>query len=257
MAQSVGLYADTLFHFTSKDGLFGILRKKHFTASYARERIVSGGAIKEFGVPMVSFCDLRLSELKSHINKYGRYGIGLAKKWAHKNGLNPVFYVSADWPSANAFITAVETLYAHLGKIEDGDEFSEITKAYMDIFNFYRYIKNYHGDLRRSGHRIKRNYRFADEREWRYVPPITDHLYAFMAIDNIRTADQKAKMNAKLENVKLLFEPKDIKYLVVRNDRERSEVIDQIEKEKSGLRKRTRQKLASRILTAEQIARDM
>lgn len=75
------LYPDILFHFTSRDGLYGILENS-FKISYARERIVGKSKSTEFAVPMVSFCDLRLSELKDHMSKYGSYGIGLSKSWA-------------------------------------------------------------------------------------------------------------------------------------------------------------------------------
>jgi hypothetical protein len=54
-------YPSILFHFTQKhDALKGILRNT-FRPSMARETIENNGADKEFAVPMVSFCDLRLS----------------------------------------------------------------------------------------------------------------------------------------------------------------------------------------------------
>ena len=83
------LYPEILFHFTTKESLYEILNST-FKVSYAREKIIGPKLKREFGVPMVSFCDLRLSELKAHINKYGNYGIGLTKEWANRNGLNPV-----------------------------------------------------------------------------------------------------------------------------------------------------------------------
>jgi len=81
------LYPDILFHFTTKAGLFGILENT-FSISYAREKIIGNRKSAQFAVPMVSFCDLRLSQLKDHMDKYGNFGIGLTKEWANRNGLN-------------------------------------------------------------------------------------------------------------------------------------------------------------------------
>lgn len=80
-----GPYPDILFHFTSGSGLRGIL-KEGFQPSYALEKIVAQSQERNFAVPMVSFCDLRLSELPFHMKKYGRFGIGLTKVWAKKMG---------------------------------------------------------------------------------------------------------------------------------------------------------------------------
>lgn len=60
MAKS--LYPNILFHFTNKEGLFGILSST-FRVSYARELIIGPNDRREIGIPMASFCDLKLSEL--------------------------------------------------------------------------------------------------------------------------------------------------------------------------------------------------
>lgn len=60
-----GLYPSTLFHFTNREGLLEILRS-NFRVTYSRERLVGkAGEVEEFGAPMVSFCDLRLSQLQN------------------------------------------------------------------------------------------------------------------------------------------------------------------------------------------------
>ena len=62
MTANQSLDPDILFHFTTKKGLYGIL-KATFSISYARDKIIGVGTPTEFAVPMVSFCDLKLSEL--------------------------------------------------------------------------------------------------------------------------------------------------------------------------------------------------
>ncbi|EBU6604347.1 hypothetical protein DKP05_24575, partial [Salmonella enterica subsp. enterica serovar Derby] len=76
--------------------LESIITCKFFRPSYARETIYGKNQqkIRYFGIPMVSFCNIRLSLLSEHTQKYGSYGIGLTYDWITRNNLNPVFYVS-------------------------------------------------------------------------------------------------------------------------------------------------------------------
>jgi hypothetical protein len=89
----MGISTNAVIHFTNKiERLRGILTEG-FKVKYCLEKnYVKGGQISA-AVPMVSFCDLPLSEIKNHILKYGSYGIGLKKSWALTNGLNPVLYI--------------------------------------------------------------------------------------------------------------------------------------------------------------------
>ena len=60
---------------------------------------------------MVSFSDLRLSELKDNIGTYGKFGIGLTKDWSVQNGLNPVMYASHKSLFTENFIKATEDFF--------------------------------------------------------------------------------------------------------------------------------------------------
>ncbi|MBT7825316.1 MAG: hypothetical protein HN600_01875 [Bacteroidetes bacterium] len=66
----------TVFHFTKKEALLGIL-KENFKIQYCFERWTTHQS-EDFAIPMVSFCDIKLSEI-DHMFKYGNYGIGLVK----------------------------------------------------------------------------------------------------------------------------------------------------------------------------------
>jgi hypothetical protein len=121
-----------------------------------------------------------------------------------------------------------------------------------------RYIKNYDGELIRNGILQDDNYRFADEREWRYVPPInTPIVRPFVSIDQIRTAEQKQRLNETVAHLPLTFEPDDIKYLIVENDDDITGLINHLHNVKERFIPETRNRLASRILTVDQILNDI
>ena len=257
------LYPDILFHFTTEEGLLEIL-KNNFRVSYSREKIEGKTMTREFAVPMVSFCDLKLSELKVHMKKYGRYGIGLTKEWANRNGLNPVMYVSKHCEFTDNFNNALYKIYPEISKIKKmNNEVNRLndnpTNHYMNILDAYRYMKNYEGTLIRESYKEVKNFRFADEREWRYVPSLNDSRVEdpFVAISNIKTKKQKNEYNKRIENIYLTFQPNDIKYLIVESENDINNLITHIKKVKLFHHKESVDRLASRILTSEQINTDI
>jgi len=249
-------YPSILFHFTrTHDALKGILRTT-FHPSMAREIIENNGANKEFAVPMVSFCDLGLSELPVHMKKYGRYGIGMSKEWAMRQGLNPVAYVNQGSEFTNHLLDGIQTYFDHLNTTPNLTALSDLSDSYMKILNVQRYIKNYRGTLRRSG-KADKIYTFADEREWRYVLPLeTPGLFPFVPINLISDKQQKEKWNGLLADHKLTFSANDIKYLIV----ERESNVKTLRRHIQSLSNYSEQEkdhLESRIITAEQITTDM
>ncbi|MGD2117329.1 MAG: abortive infection system antitoxin AbiGi family protein [Chromatiales bacterium] len=256
MSKQSSLYPEILFHFTSKDGLYGLLGDT-FRVSYGREEIIGRKSTREFGVPMISFCDLRLSELKNHMNNYGKYGIGLSKKWANGKGLNPVWYVNNNCDFADNFNDALNGIYRHMNTVSDGDIYQMLSNDYMKIIDTYRYIKNYQGNLTRNGKTIK-NFRFADEREWRYVPPLTTpDVLPFVPITRIKSKKQKEKYNSHISHLKLHFQPEDIKYLIVEHENDIVELVNHLRVVKNRFSQHDIDRLSSRILTAEQIHNDV
>jgi hypothetical protein len=255
--EKLSLYPDILFHFTEKKWLYEILRTT-FKVSYAREKIIGLENEREFAVPMVSFCDLKLSELKVFTKNYGNFGIGLTKEWANRNGLSPVMYVNRHCELMDNLITGLNGVYSHLNKINDLEKFKNLNTSYLNIMNTYRYVKNYEGELIRGGITEDKNYRFADEREWRYVPSLENEgIQPFVAISKIRTSKQKAEYNEKVSHLRLSFQPDDIKYLIVETDNDITELIRHLQTVKGRFDPETRSRLSSRILTIEQINKDI
>lgn len=250
----MALYPNILFHFTKKGNLYSILENT-FQVSYARERILGGTNEKEFAVPMVSFSDLRLSELKENIGTYGRYGIGLKKSWAISMGLNPVMYASQESLFTANFLNAIENLFEILRETTDKD--GNFTTAYRNTINTLRYIKNYSGDLIRPEQEMIKDYVFANEREWRYVPENSEDIQAFVPIHEIRTKEKKAFYNNLVSHMRLHFQPDDIQYLIVENDNEINDLINHLRSVKNRFRPEIIERLSSRILTYEQIENDI
>tara|TARA_R110002020_G_scaffold409643_1_gene619332 strand:- start:695 stop:1447 length:753 start_codon:yes stop_codon:yes gene_type:complete len=250
----MALYPNILFHFTDKHILYAILGNT-FKVSYARERILGGNNTKEFAVPMVSFSDLRLSELKNNIGTYGKFGIGLTKKWAIDNGLNPVMYASQDSLFTENFMNGIEDFFKLVNNSADTSGRYEI--AYNNTINTLRYIKNYKGDLIRPGKKIIKDYVYANEREWRYVPPISEDILSFVPIDKIKTSQQKSQFNQKVSHLRLSFKPDDIMYLIVEKDSDINSLINHLRQVKNKFSNDTVDRLSSRILTYEQIEKDV
>lgn len=248
------MYPSTLFHFTKqKTALFGIL-VGNFKISYAREAIVGSKERRVFHAPMVSFCDLRLAELIAHMGSYGEYGIGMSKKWATEKGLNPVAYWSSQARLIDNILKKLEHDYRDI--MEEFDEVKSKKKQehYDDLIDIVRFIKNYEGRLERRDGEVVDPYRFADEREWRYVPKNEWVFPPFLS----ENAD-KHKWNQSI-NEQLKFEPDDIRYIIVSNERERLEVINHIKYGTGKAKKYGDEaviRLSSRILTAEQIRDDV
>jgi hypothetical protein len=247
-------YPDILFHFTTKQSLYEILNST-FKVSYARERILGGAKTKEFAVPMVSFSDLRLSELKDNIGTYGKFGIGLTKEWAIAVGLNPVMYAIQESFFTENFMKGIEDFFKLVS--QSTDTTGRYEAAYNNTLNTLRYIKNYRGDLIRPGRNPVKNYVFANEREWRYVPAISADILPFIQIEQIKTSHQKSAFNKKVSHLKLHFQPDDIKYLIVEKDSDINPLISHLRQAKSRFQPDTVDRLSSRILTYEQIEKDV
>lgn len=245
----MSLSANTLIHFTnSKENLKKILLE-NFRIFNCKESVTLGGRMAAYHVPMVSFCDIPLSKIKAHISKYGGYGIGMTKEWGVRKGMNPVLYVTQDSMLSESYRKAI----VHFGQ-NDGQASTDEQKALIDVS---RYLKNYEADLVRGGKTIP-NYRFSDEREWRYVPPYTENCNMLLTSKQYEVPGIGSAADAMLVDLRLEFEPNDIKYIIINDDSEISEFIEHLRREMG--RNYTLQdieRLTTRILTTDQIESDM
>lgn len=254
----MALSSNTLTHFTrEKEALFGILQG-HFKIFFCKEVVrLTKGKRWSFYTPMVSFCDIPMSEIKDHIKKYGSYGIGLTKEWAMRNGLNPVLYVASNSALSASYRTAMRF---YLDGSEDGSEDRSgkadelLPEAEMALADVLRYMKNYEGPLERKSEKIE-NYRFSDEREWRYVPPYSNENEMFVA--RVEYEKNPETYSDMYDSCRLEFTPDDIKYIIINDDSEIREIINHL-RNINGVRHSLDEieRLTTRILTTEQIKGD-
>lgn len=272
------LSANTLFHFTdSFDKLESIL-KNEFYPHYCLEdwsHITAdlGPKMKsEFYIPMVSFCDIPLSQIHYHTEHYGNYAIGLSKTWGINNQITPVFYIHENTkfakPLADILLRLIHELitipkldiHALLGKSTPSqNDYLEILKESHEVSSkqipLLQYIKPYQGKLQRYN-RIIDNVRFYDEREWRHVPPIG---LPFMPKGNnsVNMTSLLDFLNKMIQSSnRLSFEPKNIRYIIVESEDEVLPMKNKIEQIKSKFPYEHVQRLVTKIISMEQIRED-
>ncbi|TYA78397.1 abortive infection system antitoxin AbiGi family protein [Seonamhaeicola marinus] len=244
----MGLSPSTLFHLTSKSGLKGIL-KDNFKIKYCFEKLSHNEKNLEMAIPMVSFCDIKISEITEHIGKYGSYGIGLSKEWASEKGLNPLLYLTDESDFSNVLISSIRK-FAQI-KTENVEDRYNLT-------NIFRYIKVYESDLTRKGKTLK-NYRFADEREWRYTPKMRANkkFKDWLLPNEYDTPEKKRIENTKLANERLYFNANQILYIIVKKESEINEIINYIKTVKGkNYTMEEVDRLTTRILSCERILND-
>lgn len=117
---------------------------------------------------MVCFCDIPLSSVKSHMNRYGHYGIGLAKDWGLDSSITPLIYAGEKSTTTLFIQSGLNYFLSHPSFGKD----ATIHREYTNLLRLIRYTKPYRGRLFRKRKYLKEPVTFYDEREWRYVPDV-------------------------------------------------------------------------------------
>jgi len=241
------LSSNSIFHFTnSRDKLLGILENL-FIPYYSLESLEINSQRVRLSIPMVCFCDIPLSQIKEHIGVYGNYGIGMIRQWAIERKLNPVFYLE----SKSILATSIDNIQDKIISAYQKKDY-KLSIREKDEFYILRYIKNYQGNFVYRGKVIKRDYKYYDEKEWRYVPKNLTSYY------NIINESFNNKMNNETDfsNYKLSFNPDDIRYLIVKDDSDIVDIIDKLKLIKSKFSQAKIEKLISKVITINQIFED-
>jgi hypothetical protein len=129
-------------------------------------------------------------------------------------------------------------------------------KLTRELGSLMSFFKPYEGPFIRHGRTIPR-VRFYDEREWRWLPP-NFHDIPVLSKEACLDFAQRAEGNVRIrENVRLPFEPSDIRYILVATEAEILPMINAIDRIKGPkyLPDAVRV-LTSRIVAADQIESD-
>lgn len=220
----MAISTNAIFHFTNSIEVLESILLEGFRIKYCMEILHLGVGFSKMAHPMVSFCDIPLSMCKNHIEHYGGYGIGLKKEWAFNNKINPVLYI-------DRHSVIAESLHKLLKHDTIVDKNSSANK---NIIMLKCCMKNYSGELIRSGEEDK-NYRFYDEREWRFIPD-KDNDKKFKACKSSISlhlddyTKNKEKYNSQVSSYRLRFSPNDIEYILINSKDECSIIIDFLRK---------------------------
>jgi len=213
----MAISTNSIIHYTdSLDKIKSILTEG-FRIKYCAEVLKLGKkGSSQAAHPMVSFCDIPLSDSKQHFDAYGKYGIGLSKTWAIKEGINPVIYIDRNSLIADSIYELIK---------ERRNKNSNLTKKQkIEILQIKSYAKNYSGQLKRKNVNTQ-NYKFYDEREWRLIPRSSTINNKKFSVSLKYYKKNKSKYNNKIADCRLSFEAQDISYIIVENTSEIHEMI--------------------------------
>jgi hypothetical protein len=176
------LSSNTLFHFLPEARyLKDILRNGVITSRYNYEKLPKERVA--YISQMVCFCDIPLGKVKYHLDWYGPYGIGITRKYARRHKVSPVIYVHSD--TTHTALTASDRNIEALR--------GNATTPYLKQYTGYQDKRVPNGDPQR-----KRK-RFYDEREWRFVPRVTECIIArYSSEDELKA--KKIQLNTQRLN---------------------------------------------------------
>lgn len=215
--------ADTLFTFTSQlDFLISSLKLKMLSPRYCTEdvsylRITS---VKQIAIPMKCFCDINMHRLGEHLQWYGYYGIAFSKEWGMKKRIQPIQYINKDSYLCKDFSAAFNKAL-HI-------DMNNQTLAEKSLKNYLihqlMYLKPYSGKIRNKNDNKERTKCFTDECEWRFVPDVTkvgyDQIYINDDISNAGNLFEFSNAMNGVEQISLVFDYKDIKYIIIKSNAE-------------------------------------
>jgi hypothetical protein len=256
----MAISTNSLFHFTDKIEIVLNILREGFKPHFCLEDINPLGThlepeeMFEYAIPMVCFCDIPLTQTKDHMSKYGDYGIGLSKDWGMRNKISPILYAHKN---SEIMYTIEQVALEVLSLKCDKGVVCGIKDIVESAINWTNYlIKPYEGKMWRRVNYVE-NIHFYDEREWRYVPRLSENGYKYvMTKEKFLDQLQRNDANRKLwPQTVLNFEQKDINCIIISCEDEiphfieEMEQIDKYSKDEIKL-------LFTRVISAERIRKD-
>ncbi len=242
--------SNTLFHFTkTKEKLFQILLYG-FWPRYVLEDTSWFSMVDNDcrAFPMVCFCDIPLSRISEHISFYGSYGIGLSKRWAEENGMNPLFYIS---PRSNLDFTLFDNIAITLkGTRKDNKKETKNNIRYL-----LSHIKPTKGKMRLKRKIVEKE--FYQESEWRYVP-LDDRIKMFLNEVDYHNENELEKLHKETkEHCSLKFNPTDVSFIFVPKDKNIPSLIMFMQSKLNNYSDEELKVLFSRVISIENILKNI
>lgn len=242
--------SSTLFHFTKSRETLKFILGGGFWPRYCVEdtRWVGQEDAPTIAFPMVCFCDIPLSRISDHVNFYGQYGLGMTREWADANSLNPVLYVAG----GNPVSTELRAMNEHVNKLGREDK----AMATESLRYLYSHVKPSRGIMVVEGKPAEKD--FYLESEWRHVPKSAE-IQAYLNATAFEDPGHLAEHNQRTsDHCRLMFTPRDVKYIFVRNDADIPDLINFINSEAMDKFPRADTRvLMSRVTSLESIQADL
>lgn len=245
----MAISANTLFHFTHEyDTLIKILQSKFYPRLCLEKRLWYPGDDK-VAIPMVCFCDIPLSNIADHTEKYGKYAIGIKKTWAVEQGVTPILYVHEKSCFIEQGLSALTWSLDSAGK-DDNIVLERLTQ----VMSMFFMMKPYEGEQTINGR--KKKVRFYDEREWRYIPPIGGEKLNCLSETVFRNRRIREELNSYNEQYGVTFNPDVINYIIVEKEDQIVPLMHELYSIKGDFSHRSVELLTSRILSMDRISED-
>lgn len=239
----MAISANSVFHFTGSLDVLKSILENGFWPHYCREYGWGNRTRFDFAVPVTCFTDLPLSQIASHVDFYGGYGIGMSRTWVQQQqNMAPVFYLTD-------YSVKIVNNVRKLGyKSKDNS-------IHLEDFRLLSLLKKFQGKMKdKNGTLVSKV--FYDEREWRYVPPIENLTDAVVKIEEQQKFDATA-YNEMMYNYRLSFRMQDVNYLFIKDETDRLRLLQIIDQIYSSETVEDRAVLKSKILSTEQLKMDM
>lgn len=261
----MNLSSNCITHYTNKlSKLKNVLTGKIY-GSYCKEVLKYRDEIIPRIVPMICFCDMPIKTYTNIGSPYGKFGISLSKEWATKNKLTPVLYIDKNSRLLENFVNSLTnsstTLPIALIILKQNQKHFKLTESITKSMEYLSYslmyTKHYEDELKRENFH-EPNYRFYDEREWRYIPEFD------CAVCELKKTEDEynlwrghSKDKPLLDEVKLDFKANDIENLIVENNSDRDKIIELIKTSHLDFENTSKEILLTKILTIEQIEQNL
>lgn len=221
----MGLSSNIIWHQAPFDAILEILKSQMFLCSYSAEQIKWRMSELEVAFPMISFCDLPISDMKEYLThnetneisgKYGECTIGLNQDWAYKAGMTHVWYLDPKCEYLRQTLPSKKDLLKSLK-----------SRRYPNRWLLLSRVKPLTGSLP-----LKKfnNYRFYDEKEVRYVPKPSQlddlGIERVLTLEEYQTFREKRQLRTGKSNgngiitdagLGLKFKFSDVKFILCRS----------------------------------------